>query len=397
MSRSNTSSQVLERATRIHPDISPATGRRRRGTSVFAARTKVLAGNVIALCQPVIQDFAMKIGFLNNRIDERGAWQTFLYAKYCHLLLGHSTAVLYPTVEYDAFFRPKKRPWYDRFLPKSAAPARASTKPHFDQKIADRMIRDGIPVVETAWDADFSAWDAIYHMKSGENDGFSPRGTRYWVHAVFNAAQPHGDRYIAASQWLSQRDGAPFVPAIVDLATDSQDLRKELGIPAEAVVFGRFGGRDTFDIPWVWDGLEEVVARLSNVYFLFANTDTKKHHKQIISLPTIYDGEVSLEVQKRRFINTCDYMLHARKRGETFGIAPAEFALCGKPVLTYGKSPEISHIEMLAHPICYRDQAELVGLVENCASGKTHVEDGGGYRNCTPEKVMAIFDEKFIR
>jgi hypothetical protein len=337
----------------------------------------------------------MKIGFLNNRIDERGAWQTFLYAKYVHLLLGHSTAILYPSVEYDVFFRPKKRRWLSRLLPISSAKARA--KPHYDQKIAARMIRDGFQVIETDWDADFSSWDALYHMKSGENDGFSPRGTRYWVHAVFNATQPHGDRYIAASQWLSRRDGTPFVPAIVDMADDLQNLRLELGIPSEAVVFGRFGGRDTFDIPWVWEAIEEVVTHIKNVYFVFVNTDTKRRHERIISLPTIYDGPVSLEVQKRRFINTCDAMLHARMRGETFGIAPAEFALCGKPVLTYTGSPELSHLEMLSHPLGYRDKAELVRLLEQGVAGEFPPEDGGYYRNCTPEKVMAVFDEKFIR
>ena len=337
----------------------------------------------------------MKIAFLNNRIDERGSWQTFLYAKYTHLILGHSTSILYPSLEYDACFRPKKRRWFRRWFGKASAPK--SAKPHYDQNIAARMMREGFAVRETDWDADFSGWDALYHMKSGENDGYSPRGTRYWVHAVFDAAQPHGDRYVAASQWLSRRDGTPYVPAIVEQVDDWQNRREELGIPANAVVFGRFGGRDTFDIPWAWDAVQDVVTRFQNVYFVFVNTNVKRRHDRILDLPTIYDGEVSQEVQKRRFINTCDYMLHARTRGETFGIAPAEFALCGKPVLTYGKSPEKSHIDMLSKPQCYHDKAELVRLLEKGVAGDLPAEDGGHYRECTPENVMPIFAEKFIR
>ena len=349
----------------------------------------------------------MRIGFLTNEIDERATWQAYQYAKYACSLLGHSTAILYPSTKYDLFLesknlRPPKHPWLDKWMPWLRKRKRDPLV-SFDQKIADRIRRDGIDVVEIQLDANLGEFDAIHHVKSGDDDGFLPRGTRYWVHAVFDASQRHGDRYVAVSQWLGRRDGSPFVPHIVQVADDPMDLRKDLGIPQDAIVVGRFGGHSTFGVRdasgkrWVWDVIEHSVRRLNNIYFLFANTEIKVQHDRIIGLPRIYDADVSLEVQKRRFINSCDVMLHARTRGETFGIAVGEFALCGKPVLTYGNSPEIAHVEMLRRPLLYKNPAGLKDWIQKIASGERLIEDGGAYRNCTPEKVMDIFDRYFIR
>ena len=142
----------------------------------------------------------MRIGFFNNQIDERATWQTYLYAKYLRKYLGHSAVILYPATPYsNTFPRPK---WSRRF--RSRLPWAKTRKTEFDQKMADRIARDGIPVEQIALDADFGRVDAVHHVKSGENDGFIPRGTRYLVHAVFNASQPHGDRYVAVSPWLGR-------------------------------------------------------------------------------------------------------------------------------------------------------------------------------------------------
>ena len=339
----------------------------------------------------------MRIGFLDNQICERGStWQAFLYAKYAQKFLGHSTALLYPTMRYmydDSIWTRKKRVWLSHVSSKY----REKVKVPYDAKIAGRIARDGMELIQTRLDGDFSQFDAIHHFKIGRNDGFRPGGARYWVHAVSNASQPHGDRYAAVSRWLGREYGAPFVPNLVECPADSADLRNELEIPMDGIVFGRYGGRNTFDIPWVWDAIAQSLAQSKNVFFLFANTDVKLAHERIFNLPTMYDGEVPLENQKRRFVNTCDAMLHAREMGETFGIAVGEFAVCGKPVLTYAKSPERSHIDMLSNPIFYNDAAELKRAIEMVASGNAPPEDGGAYRDCTPEKVMKIFDEVFIR
>ena len=53
--------------------------------------------------------------------------------------------------------------------------------------------------------------------------------------------------------------------------------------------------------------------------------------------------------QKVAFINTCDVMIHARERGETFGLAIAEFSSQNKPIITYSLSPERCHIDILGN------------------------------------------------
>jgi hypothetical protein len=339
----------------------------------------------------------MRIGFLNNQICERGStWQAYLYARYAKNILGHSAAMLYPTTRYmmdHSWWTRSTRKWMAHF----SARRRAKEQVPYDEKMADRIRRDGVEIIQTRLDADFSSFDAIHHFKLGKIDRFRPKGTRYWVHAVFDASQPHGERYAAVSRWLGQRDNAPFVPNLVERPDDIQNLRQELGIPTDGVVFGRYGARDTFDIPWVWDVVGESLAQSKNIFFLFANTDVKLRHERVFDLPTMYDGEVPLEIQKRRFVNTCNAMLHARERGETFGIAVGEFAVCGKPVLTYARSPERSHLDMLNNPVLYNDAAELRRAIEKIVSGDAPVENGGSYLDCTPEKVMQKFKQVFIQ
>ena len=40
------------------------------------------------------------------------------------------------------------------------------------------------------------------------------------------------------------------------------------------------------------------------------------------------------QIDKVRFIQTCDMMIHGRTVGETFGIAIGEFSFYNKPVMT---------------------------------------------------------------
>jgi len=51
----------------------------------------------------------------------------------------------------------------------------------------------------------------------------------------------------------------------------------------------------------------------------------------------------------------------------------------------------------LRHPLLYNDPKELTDLIARVASGELPKEDGGAYQNCTPEKVMQIFDRQFVR
>lgn len=334
----------------------------------------------------------MKIAFLDNQINERGGTlQVYLYAKYARDILGHSVSILYPDICYmydDSKWKRKKR----LLLSHISKRYQKRIKVGFDASMAKRITSEGIPLIQTTLERDFGEFDALYHCKQGRIDDFHPRGTRYWVHAVAVASQPHGDRYAGISSWLGRTCGVPYLPHIVESPDETANLRQELKIPPDAVVFGRYGGHTTFDIPWAWDAIAQTLARSKNIYFIFANTEVKLRHERVFNLPTLYDP-----VQKRRFINTSDAMLHARESGESFGVAVGEFAVCGKQVLTYGKSPERAHFEMLRHPIFYNEAAELKRAMEMVAAGDASPEDGGEYRDCTPEKIMKIFDKVFIQ
>jgi len=97
---------------------------------------------------------------------------------------------------------------------------------------------------------------------------------------------------------------------------------------------------------------------------------------------------------KRVFINTCDAMIHARQRGETFGIAVGEFSICAKPVFTYSQSPEKAHIEELGEwGIYYEDEESLFAQL---ISFYKDAEQPPLYTQYTPELVMEQFKEVFL-
>jgi hypothetical protein len=106
------------------------------------------------------------------------------------------------------------------------------------------------------------------------------------------------------------------------------DLRGRLGIPASAVVFGRYGGKETFDIPHAVSAVLAVASARPDIYFLFMNT-APLHGAggEVCTLPNVIHLAPSVEDEyKSIFIRSCDAMLHARAAGETFGLAIAEFS-----------------------------------------------------------------------
>lgn len=309
----------------------------------------------------------MKVGFLNNQIDNRGTGNAvFDYAHYNETILGNESHIM-------TFVR---------------AP--------IDLGMLDRIRRRFSMRTYLIDDNYFPPdLDVLYHIKSGEEDGVRPpEGVRYAVHAVFNFS-PHGDRYAVISPWLGAKHNSPYVPHIVDLFETSDDLRSTLAIGKDAIVFGRHGGADSFDIVWAWSAINRALEARDNIYFLFMNTNRPDIEFYDDSRVIFVDPTFS-PYQKRVFINTCDAMIHARARGETFGIAVGEFASLGKPIITYGLSPERNHLEEV---MCYtyNDEDELYWhLVENEWLKEDKSEFWKGYTQYTPENVMAKFKEVFL-
>jgi hypothetical protein len=231
--------------------------------------------------------------------------------------------------------------------------------------------------------------DALYHIKSGYDDGYRPYyDIPYLVHSVFDN-DPHGTVYATVSPWMGERFSLPYVPHIVELADTSKNLKEELGIPEEAVVFGRHGGTDSFDIDFVKESIKYYVETDDNAYFLFMNTDRFLEHPHIIHIPASVDPYT-----KREFINTCDAMVHARSRGETFGISVGEFSIAGKPIITYSESQEKAHLQELGNfALTYSTAREFEEQLDKVVRGPMV---SWGYGNYTPYNVMMKFDEVFL-
>lgn len=262
--------------------------------------------------------------------------------------------------------------------------------------------------------------DVLYSIKYGINDGFLVRGVRNCVHVVFKAYEPHGDVYAYISRWLAEEMSggrSPFVPHLVRPHVPAGDLREELGIPSSALVFGRYGGLDTFDIPFVHEVIFELASRRKDFYFLFMNTDDfvsplegrssrwfSRGLEKLGLLPSdrsnirFLPGDAD-PVRKARFIQTCDAMLHARARGETFGLACGEFSVANKPVITWKHDdvPERCHFEILGQKgLYYSDKASLKGLLTSFRPDPSR--DWDAYtQDYNPQTVMEQFDRIFLQ
>jgi hypothetical protein len=92
-------------------------------------------------------------------------------------------------------------------------------------------------------------------------------------------------------------------------------------------------------------------------------------------------------------------MLHARKRGETFGLAVAEFSLANRPVLTWDGANERAHLDMLGDSaLVYRNERGLFALLTSLDRRELARRDWDRYsRDYAPAPVMARFDDVFLR
>jgi len=235
--------------------------------------------------------------------------------------------------------------------------------------------------------------DFMYMIKSGRRDGIESKVCKNLVHAVFLDHDPHGHRYAYVSEWLARAAGwAHYVPHIVEPLPYLGHLRQELGIPENALVFGRHGGNDTFDLPFVKQSVVDIAKSNPEIYFLFLNTDKFcTVLKNVIHLK----GTSSLVV-KSKFIHTCDAMLHGRGRGETFGLSVGEFSTANKPVLTWSGSPEKAHIEVLGDKgLYYRDGDSLKTLIKGF-SKDTHTNWDCYSERFSPNRVMEQFERVYL-
>jgi hypothetical protein len=187
----------------------------------------------------------MKIAFHCNQLSLRGTEVAmFDYAHFNENILGNESIVLAKNPEIWMY---SDKPAIEKFK-KRFKVCFYDTASDIEKILDDNNI------------------DVFYAQKAGFADGVVSTKRKTVIHAVFQQYEPHGDVYAFISEWLSNLYGKKhdFVPYIVDLPDHDKDMREELGIPSDAYVFGRHGGYETFDIPFVKDFIRQFVNRVDN-------------------------------------------------------------------------------------------------------------------------------------
>lgn len=310
------------------------------------------------------------VAFLSNKLTLRGTEVAiFDYADYNEKILGNKSIIItrdYEKInnEFDVDIKAYNK-FHNRF----------KVCYYSNQEDIDNIvIENGI--------------SHIYFIKGGKWDGLISTRCKNIIHCVFVTNMPHGEVYVPIGQTINNlyNTNYPVMPHMVTLPETEEHLRNELNIPEKAIVFGRYGGKETFDIPFVYDVIKNILDIRNDIYFIFMNTYIFYQHKNII-----YIEGTSDMIIKRKFINTCDALLHARVGGETFGLTCGEFSICKKPVITYGKSKENEHLLILKDKaVIYNSQYELYNILNTFTKDKYDVNQNG-YMFYTPENVMNIF------
>ena len=234
----------------------------------------------------------------------------------------------------------------------------------------------------------------IYIIKYGNKDNRVSKVAKNLIHCVFSCCEPHGDVYSAISPFLDRyRPEYPVVPHMIVLPDHDRNMRSELNIPEDAVVFGGYGGRTSFSINFAQHVVYQVASQNPKIYFLFANFDRFcPPLPNIIHLPAIFDPQ-----EKTKFINTSDAMLWARHDGETFGIAIGEFSVKNRPIIAMDIGYRC-HVHILGdQALWYKDAGSLQNILLRFDPLIERSKDWNAYRKFSPEKVMCAFDAIYLK
>ena len=316
----------------------------------------------------------VKIAFHDNQLCERGTTVSLYdYAYYNKHYLGNESIIMYDVNDHrniDSVIEKFKKEF--------------TLRPYNNwQQEADKILKE-------------EKCDILYMIKAGEWDGKMADKTicKSVIHCVFNTQNNHGDVYATIAPWVHGNNGKyPFVPHMINLPEHQMDMRKELHIPDNATVFGRYGGYEQFNIPYVSKLVFEIAKNNPHIYFVFCNTK-----KFCDTLSNIIHIEKIIELeQKVEFINTCDAMLWARPDGEVYSLSMGEFSIKNKPIICTNIGYP-GHVHKLGkQALWYNNENDLRNILLNFNRTETKKLDWNAYKDDTMEKVMDKFNEVFIK
>jgi hypothetical protein len=316
------------------------------------------------------------IGFLSNKLTLRGTEvNLFDYADFSERLLGNKSIIITRPLEHVLQVSPRDvTPLaYDKFKNRFQVEYYINTS-----DIIEIVKRNNI--------------DVLYIEKAGSpTDGLVFNCCKTIIHAVFTTLEPHGDLYAPISDALNKICGTnyPVLPYMIRVFDTSADLRNELGIPKDAIVFGSYSGADEYTNQDVKRAISNIVSdeKYNNIYFIYLNIDRfGPESSRLKFLPGTADMRY-----KRMFINTCDAMLYARNGGETFGLACGEFSVCNKPVIACPGQHSNAHEVILSEDmIKFHNYNEVFDIITSWPKYNKDVSNNG-YKQYTPENVMLNF------
>ena len=308
-----------------------------------------------------------KIAFHSNQLGIRGTEVAmYQYAKYNEEILGNKSVIVsFPNRDHGAI----------------------------------EKFRDRFEVVLMEW-WEYETYltqnnfDYLYLIKMGTNDGYCLQTIPCLIHAVFRFNDPHGHKYFYVSDWLAKDQGYDpetySLPHICEKLPEAEyNFREKHNIPENARVFGCYGGSTEFNIESTKSVIRKVVEEHDDIYFIFMNIQEFAEHPQIKFYPGNYDLK-----EKSAFVDACDAMIHARRGGETFGLAVSEFALSNKPVITYELSGERSHLDILGErAILYKGYEDLLDIFVNFPLYIKYTDYDLPYKQFSPALIMKKFEK----
>jgi glycosyltransferase involved in cell wall biosynthesis len=320
--------------------------------------------------------------FFDSNLNERGtSVSTYDYAHFNETILGNKSII--------ASFKTGELTSYNKF------------KERFGE----------IHLVDNFIDLEKIKCDYVYNQKFGFNDNNIVSTAKNLIHAVFPSYQPHGDVYAYISKWLSNniqygkikceftatpnpsdiKEELLYVPYMISLPDVKEDFKEFFNVK-DKLIIGWYGGNN-FHIPDAQQAVADVAKKRKDIVFIFMNQQEAFSNEDNI---LFINGTTDIE-QKVAFINTCDVMIHARERGETFGLAIGEFSTKNKPIITYGNSWERNHIDTLGDKgIYYYDYNSLYNILMNIQKSDIEGKEWNCYQEYTPEKVMEQFNKIFL-
>lgn len=321
----------------------------------------------------------MKIAFQSNTLCHRGTTTAILdYAKYNQEILGNESIIVYPTNVDFPGVSPDSLTQDDVV---DSIKTKFTLFGYNSLEELDKIVED-------------NNIDATYFIKGGFNDGIVTTKSKNLIHAVFQANQPHGDKYAYISEWLSEHmsnNQIEYVPHIVNLPkTKQNDFRENLGIDKDKIVIGRIGGLHQLDIPFVLETIAYFAYKNPNYIFVFVNTFKFVNLPNIIFVDPIMDAQ-----EKTDFILSCDAMIHGRSDGESFGLAICEGLFHNKPVFCFNGGRDKHHISLLKDSgLLYNNSVELYDMLLNV---KTYHDDYSKIiEKFNPQAVMEKFKKVFL-